>query len=121
MRDILVEGLAIHPNGQALANFLKNIFLVPGIHPKSKSPESPQNYSLRMRKLLTLLCGILSQRAKALNVCQSVVKKCHKCPMNMFLLSDSLFLQHFWDIFNDLRTFLQNSNAKIYALFPQFF
>ena len=69
-----------------------------------KSPGSPnsanhsnflQNYSLRKQKLLTLLCGILSQRAKALNMCQSVVNKCHKCLMNMFLVSDSLFLQFF--------------------------
>ena len=52
------------------------------IHPKSESPDSanyfhfPQNYSLRTRKLPTLLWWILSQRTKALKMCQSVLKKC---------------------------------------------
>ena len=54
------------------------------IHPKSDSPGSPdsanylncpQNFSLRTRKLPTLLCWILSQIAKAWKMCQSVVKK----------------------------------------------
>ena len=68
-----------------------------------------QNYSLRMRKLLTLLClWFLSQRAKALKMCQSVVNKCHKYLMNIFFDWDSLCLQHFWDLFNDLRTFPAN-------------
>ena len=39
---------------------------------------------------------ILSQRAKALNMCQSVV---NNCLMNMFLVSDSIFLQNVLDIF----------------------
>ena len=95
------------------------------IHPKSESPWSPdsanylnfpQNFSLRTQKLPTLLCWILSQIAKAWKMCQSVVRKCHKYLMNnvnMFLVSDShtfqhslTFLQHFWDFFNDLLTFV---------------
>ena len=46
-------------------------------------------YSLRMRKLPNFLCWILSGRAIALKMCQSIVKKCHKCLKNMFLVSDS--------------------------------
>ena len=72
------------------------LLLVKIIHPKSGSPGSPdsanylnfpQNYSLRTQKLPTLLCCILSHRAKALKVCQSVVKKCHK-------LSNSSYIKH---------------------------
>ena len=67
-------------------------------HPKSESLDSanylnfPQNYSLRTRKLPTLLCWILSQRAKALKMCQSDVKKCHKCLMNMLLWVESYII-----------------------------
>ena len=43
----------------------------------------PQIYSLRTQKLPNLLCSILSGRAIALKMCQSVVKKRHKCLMNM--------------------------------------
>ena len=93
------------------------------IHPKSVCPGSPdsanylnipQHYSMRTQKLLILLCWILSQRAKALKMCQNVVKKCHKCLMNMFFFSYSLFLQIFL-------MFFQWSTVEIYALFPQFF
>ena len=89
-----------------------------GIHPKSKSPGSPdsanylncpQNYSLRMRKLPTLLCRILSQRAKALNMCQSIVKKCHECLM----YGPCVFLMIYAYL-------LRNLEVEIYALFPQF-
>ena len=60
------------------------LLLVKIIHPKSGSPGSPdsanylnfpQNFSLRTRKLPTLLCWILSQGAKSVKRCQSVVEK----------------------------------------------
>ena len=67
------------------------------IHPKSGCPgcpdsanylDFPQSYSLRTRKT-TKFSLILSGRANALKMCQSVVNKFHKCLMNMFLVSDS--------------------------------
>ena len=55
-------------------------------------------------------------------MCQSVVKKCHKCLMTIFLVSDSLFLQYFWDFFKTICALLSQSfNVEIDALFPQFF
>ena len=76
------------------------------IHPKSVCPGSPDSANYlnipHSTKLLILLCWILSQRAKALKMCQNVVNKCHKCLMNMFLFSYSLFLQTFWDFLDAL-------------------
>ena len=82
------------------------------IHPKSESPGSPdstnnlnfpQNYSLRTRKLPTLLCRILSRGAKAVNMCQSVVENAitvlYTCSWFRLTFS-ATFLGHF----NDLRT-----------------
>ena len=40
-------------------------------------------------RVLSLLFLILSQQAKAFEMCQSDVKKCHECLMNMFLVSHS--------------------------------
>ena len=57
-------------------------------------------------KLLPWLCWILSQRAKVLKMCQSVVKKCHTCLMNKLLVSNTLFLPKNLDFSNDLRTFV---------------
>ena len=84
------------------------------IHPKSGSPGSPdsanylnflQNYSLRTRKLPTLLCWILSQGAKAVKMCQSVVDYA----INVWQTC-SWFQTHFsatfLGLFNDLRTFV---------------
>ena len=86
----------------------------PCIHPKSGSPGSPdsanylnfpQNYSLRTRKLPTLLCWILSQGAKAVKMCQSVVDYA----INVWQTC-SWFQTHFsatfLGLFNDLRTFV---------------
>ena len=87
---------------------------VASIHPKSGSPGSPdsanylnfpQNYSLRTRKLPTLLCWILSQGAKAVKMCQSVVDYA----INVWQTC-SWFQTHFsatfLGLFNDLRTFV---------------
>ena len=52
---------------------------------------------------------------------RSVVKKCLKCLMNMFLVSDSLFLQHFWDFLMIYALLSRDFDVEIYALFPQFF
>ena len=84
------------------------------IHSKSGSPGSPdsanylnfpQNYSLRTRKLPTLLCWILSQGAKAVKMCQSVVDYA----INVWQTC-SWFQTHFsatfLGLFNDLRTFV---------------
>ena len=64
---------------------------------------------------------IVSLRAKALKMWQNIVKKCHKCLMDMFFLSDSPIL-HILGIFLMIYTLLsQNFDVKIYALFPNFF
>ena len=98
------------------------------IHPKSESPGSPdstnnlnfpQNYSLRTRKLPTLLCWILSQGAKAVKMCQSVVDyainvwqtcswfQTHFSATFLGLFNDlSTFVARFWC--RDLRTFSAN-------------
>jgi len=100
------------------------------IHPKSRSPGSPdsanylnfpQNYSLKTRKLPTLLCWIFFTGSKS---CKDVSKCCgkyHKCLINMFLVSDSLFLQHYWDFLMIYAPLSRDFDVKIYALFPQIF
>ena len=99
------------------------------IHPKSESSSLdsandlnfPQNYSLRTLKLPNLLYWILSHIAKALKMCQRVVKKCHKWLMNMFLVSDSPTL-HILGLFLMIYALLsQNFDVEIYTLFLQMF
>ena len=101
-------------NGECSIRFLSTSYEV-GIHPKSGSPGSPdsanylnfpQNYSQRTRKLINLLCGILSHRAKAFFVskcCKEMPQMSNEHVLGFRLTFSTTFVGLF---FNDLRTFV---------------
>ena len=91
------------------------------IHSKSGSPGSSAKLKSENAKTANFALLNFVTGSKSCKVVSKCCEKCHKCLINIFLVSDSLFLQHFWDFLTIYALLSRGFDVEIHALFPQIF